>query len=150
MPQSARERAIMATIKNKQRIDTGDANSLVIHAVNDRDFFQNRIQPITDTVAKKMLKNKFNEFEDRKNFALKLGKEAEKVVNKDAESEDRSHATDESKIIAGNRIIDRIIESAGARAKERDPKFQFRVKRGAGSREEFLKEQKNVQEFLSR
>ena len=41
-------------------------------------------------------------------------------------------------------------QSARDRAKERDPKFQFQVKRGAGSREEFLKEQKNVQEFLSR
>jgi len=151
MAQSARDRAIMASIKNKKLIDSGDVHQLTLHGLNDGDYFRGTLQPAIDSIQRKMLKNKFNEFEERKNFALKLGNDAQRIANKDAEPENKIHPSQESKIIAGNDIINRLVEIAGFEIKsEHDPKHKFLVARKTGEREEFLKEQENVKQFLSR
>lgn len=151
MAQSARDRAIMASIKNKGKIDLGDADSLTLHGLNDGDYFRSTLSPITDSIRKRMLKNKFNEFEDRKKFAEKLGNDAQKIANKDAEPENKIHASMESKIIAGNDIINRLVEIAGFEIKsDQNLKHKFLVARKTGEREEFLREQKAVKDFLSR
>lgn len=151
MVQSARDKAIMATIKNRERIDLGDVNSLVLHGLNDGDYYRSRLQPITDNIQSRMLKNKFNEFEDRKKFALRLGNDAQQIANRNAEPENKIHASNESKIVAGNDIINRLVEVAGFEIKsEHNPKHKFLVARKEGTREEFLKEQKSVREFLSK
>ncbi len=151
MTQSARDRAIMATIKNKNLIDSGDVHQLTIHGLNDGDYFRSTLSPITDNVAKRMLKNKFNEFEDRKKFALKLGNDAQKIANKNAEPEDKINASKESRIIAGNDIINRIVENAGHKVKfDKNEKLKFLVKRGTGDRPEHLREQENIKQFLSK
>ena len=150
MTQSARDRAIMASIKNKKLIDSGDVHQLTLHGLNDGDYFRGTLQPAIDSIQKKMLKNKFNEFEERKKFALKLGNDAQRIANKDREQEEKIHPSQESKIIAGNDIINRLVEIAGSDIKLQKPKLKFLIARKEGSREEFLKEQENVKQFLSR
>jgi len=150
MAQSARDRAIMASIKNKGKIDLGDADSLTLHGLNDGDYFRSTLSPITDSIRKRMLKNKFNEFEDRKKFAEKLGNDAQKIANKDAEPENKIHASMESKIIAGNNVIDRLVENAGFEIKSEKAKPKFLIERGTGDRPEHLREQENIKQFLSK